>query len=161
MVTDSPEPAAPPIDHRRLAVALYNRTWQLLERTDRSLAQEDEMIATAHASAYHWLQTAAVQPKNVGRSHWLCARVYAQLGMPESASHHAARYLDIARTEPVDDWDLAAALESAARAAVAAGRWDESERLAAQARDACLDVSDVDDRDVVFADLDSLPRRPR
>jgi hypothetical protein len=52
------------IDHRRLAVDLYNATWELLEQTDRSPEDDDEMLARAHASMYHWGRFEGVRPEN-------------------------------------------------------------------------------------------------
>lgn len=147
------------LDHRRLGVDLYNATWELLDRASRTPDDDDLMVATAHASAYHWSQAPGVRPSNVGRGHWLCSRVHATLGQADTAAHHAARYVAIARAGDVDDWDLAAALEASARAAAVAGDLDAAARLEAEAREALRSVADAEDRAVVEADLDTLPRR--
>ena len=63
---------------RRLGVDLFNKTWTLMEKTDRTLEEDDEMIHCAHASAYHWLQVGT--PANRARSEWQCSRVHAILG---------------------------------------------------------------------------------
>jgi hypothetical protein len=148
------------IDHRRLGVDLYNATWELLDRGDRSAEDDDALVARAHASFYHWSQVPDVRPENVGRGHWLCSRVHAVLGQADAAAHHAARYVAIARAGQVEDWDLAAALEASARAAAVKGDFDAAERYEAEAREACSAVADAADRAVVEADLATLPRRP-
>jgi hypothetical protein len=81
-----------PEEHRRLGVELYNGTWELIERRDRTPDEDDEMLHRAHASAYHWLQ-APHTAANRARSHWLCSRVHAIAGQPEGALHHARRCL--------------------------------------------------------------------
>ena len=40
--------------HRRLAVELFNRSWRLLELTERTPEQDDELIHCVHASRHHW-----------------------------------------------------------------------------------------------------------
>jgi hypothetical protein len=45
-----------PADQRLLAGHLFNRVWVLLEKPDRSAADDDEMVHAAHASRYHWGQ---------------------------------------------------------------------------------------------------------
>ena len=45
--------------HRGLAAALFNHVWTLLETSDRTRDQDDEMLHAAHASRYHWSQTGA------------------------------------------------------------------------------------------------------
>ena len=52
----TPPPELSPEMHRALGAGLYNRCWDLMEIEDRTLDQDDELIATAHASAWHWLQ---------------------------------------------------------------------------------------------------------
>jgi len=39
--------------HRRLAVSLFNRSWELLA-LQRTVPEDDELIHTVHASAHHW-----------------------------------------------------------------------------------------------------------
>ncbi len=148
------------LDHRRLGVDLYNATWELLERDDRSPADDDAMLGRAYASLYHWSQVPQVRAANLGRGHWLVSRVHAVLALPDAAAHHAARYVAIAREGGVDDWDLAAAFEASARAAAVGGDFEAADRFEAQAREALTSVGDAEDREVVEADLATLPRRP-
>jgi len=49
-VTAEPDAAA----HRQLGVDLYNSTWTLLEKPDRTALETDEMIHRAHTSRWHW-----------------------------------------------------------------------------------------------------------
>jgi hypothetical protein len=150
------------LDHRRLGVDLYNATWVLLERDDRTPADDDAMLGRAYASLHHWSQVPQVRAANLGRGHWLVSRVHAVLGLADAAAHHAARYVAIARAgdmDDVDDWDLAAAFEASARAAVVGGDLEAADRFVAQAREALEAVADAEDRAVVEADLAALPRR--
>ena len=147
------------IDHRRLGVDLYNGTWELLEQTERSPEDDDEMLARAHASMYHWGRFEGVRPENMGRGHWLVSRVHAVLGQPDAAAYHARRYVTIARDGAGERWDLAAALEACARAAAVGGDFDVAEGFEAEAREVLATMDDPEDRAVVEKDLDSLPRR--
>ena len=40
--------------HKKFAVELFNRTWDLLDKEDRTQEEADTMIHAAHASRYHW-----------------------------------------------------------------------------------------------------------
>ena len=60
------------------AVDLFNYTWTLIEKADRTPAEIDEMIHAAHASRYHWSKAGTTV--NLGRGEWQVARVYAVLG---------------------------------------------------------------------------------
>jgi hypothetical protein len=146
-----------PEEHRRLGIDLYNGTWALIEREDRTPDEDDEMLHRAHASAYHWLQgshTAA----NRARSHWLCSRVHVLAGQPEGALHHARRCLALVEGhgEEMEEWDLAAAHEALARAHAAAGETEEARRFLDLARAETVTIANPKDRQHIEADLDAL-----
>jgi hypothetical protein len=143
--------------HRALGVGLYNRTWELLAIEGRTAEQDDELVDTAHASAWHWRQVG--NAANEARSHWLCARVYALLGRGEPAVHHAERAVAIvtAGGEGFEDWDAAAVAEAMARALAVAGDGAGATLWKGRAREALAAVAEDDDREVIEADLDSIP----
>jgi hypothetical protein len=147
-----------PEEHRRLGVELYNGTWELIERADRTPDEDDEMLYRAHASAYHWLR-APHTTANRARSHWLCSRVHAIAGQPEGALYHARRCLELVESAPaeIEDWDLAGAREALARAHLAAGETEEAHRHYELAREEAAKIAEEDDRKHIEADLDALP----
>ncbi len=143
--------------HRRLGVELYNATWRLMEQEDRNADDDARTLATAFASYYHW-QQAGAGPEHTARSEWQVSRVYCVLERPEPALHHAHRVLAICRQHGIGDWDLAVAYEALARASAIAGDHDDAGRWLEQARLATEDIAEDDDREVVLADLDTIPR---
>jgi len=149
-----------PETHRRLGKELYNHTWSLLETSDRTPEQVDEMLAAAHASAYHWSKAGGTRA-NAARGQWQIARVYSTLGRGEPALWHAHRCVELAEAAVAagvaDDWDLPAAFETLARAQLVAG--DEAGAAATrdQARAALEAIADPEDRQLIQQDLDSLP----
>ena len=147
-----------PEEHRRLGVDLYNGTWELIERQDRTPDEDDEMLHRAHASAYHWLHAAGATAANRARSQWLCSRVHAAAGQPEGALHHARSCLALVEGhgDVMEDWDLAAAHEALARAHFAAGDAEEARRFVELARAEAATIAEADDRKNIEADLDSL-----
>jgi DNA-binding transcriptional MerR regulator len=147
-----------PADQRQLAVDLYNSTWTLLEKPDRTPAETDEMIHRAHASRWHWAR--AGTGVNLARGEWLCSRVYATIGRGEPALWHARRCVEINEElgrEARESWDLAAAYEAMARASFAAGDPASGGLWKAKARAALEEVADADDRQPIEADLATLP----
>ena len=148
-----------PEEHRRLGVELYNGTWELIERQDRTPEEDDEMLDRAHASAYHWLHAAGATAANRARSQWLCSRVRAEAGQPEGALHHGRRCLALVEEngDEMEDWDLAAAHEALARAHLAAGDAEEARRHVELARAEAATIANEHDRKHIDADLDALP----
>jgi hypothetical protein len=156
----SASPAPTELDtatRRQLARDLFNHTWTLLEKQDRTAAEDDEMIHSAHASRYHWGEVGVGEPVNLARGEWQCSRVYAVLGRAEPALWHARRCLELNEAGGCADWDIASAYEAMARAYLTAG--DPAEVAAWKARAvAALDgIADKDDRDLIEGDLATLP----
>ena len=156
----STPPMPPDLDretHRALGAGLYNRTWQLLEREDRTPDEDDELVHTAHASAWHWRQ--ASKGVQRARGEWLCARVYAVLGRGPAAVAHARRCLELLDAGPAgaEDWDRAAASEAMARALAVAGDEHGAARWRARTIAALEAISDPEDRAVIEQDLATQP----
>jgi DNA-binding transcriptional MerR regulator len=162
--TDGLEQAMPDTDihttdERRLAAALFNSTWTLMEKEDRTRDEDDAMLHMAHASRHHWGQVGTAA--NLGRGEWQCSRVYAVLGRAEPCLHHAQRYLDICQENGIADWDLAFAYEALARGHAVAGDAAQARSFTEQALAAAEDIAGDDDRELVLSDLESIPGQPR
>lgn len=140
--------------HRQMGIDLFNSTWTLIDRPNRTVDEADEMIRVAHASAYHWRQVG--RPLNFARSDWLLSRVYALLDRPEAAAYHAQRCLDICQAANIGDFDLAFAYEALARASAIGGQNDTAGEYLALARVAGEQIEDDDDRQYFFAELGSI-----
>src|SRR5712691_1669171 len=128
---------------QRVAAALFNQTWRLLEMESRTPEQDDEMMHCAHASRYHWGRVG--QPVNLARGEWQISRVYAVLGRGEPATFHARRCLEIAQKHHLSAFDLAEAYEALARAALVRGDRPEGKRFAEEARRAGAGIMDTED----------------
>jgi DNA-binding transcriptional MerR regulator len=161
--TTSDSTAATSVDldgatQRQLGVDLYNSTWTLLEKPDRTPAETDEMIHRAHASRWHWARVGT--DVNLARGEWLCSRVYATLGRGEPALWHARRCVEINEglsAEQRESWDLPAAYEAMARASFTAGDSASGALWKAKALAALEEIPDVDDREPIAQDLATLP----
>jgi DNA-binding transcriptional MerR regulator len=149
------EPTVDHADERALASRLFNDVWTLLGREERSPAESDRMLHMAHASRFHWDGVGGDQQRAIGE--WQVSRVYSTLGRGEPAVFHARRCVDLAGSPGVDAWVASSAQEGLARALAVAG----DPEAARSARDAALAllaaVEDPEDREIVMADIDSLP----
>jgi DNA-binding transcriptional MerR regulator len=142
---------------RQLAKELFNHTWTLLEKAQRTAAEDDEMIHSAHASRYHWGEVGVGEPVNLARGEWQCSRVYAVLGRAEPALWHARRCVALNEAGGYADWDIASAYEAMARSYLAAGDLAEMAAWKEKATAALDGIADKDDRDLIEGDLATLP----
>ncbi|HET6212045.1 MAG TPA: helix-turn-helix domain-containing protein [Micromonosporaceae bacterium] len=161
MIIDNEEDPMPhpafvldPDDERRLAATLFNRVWELLEKPDRSTADDDEMLHATHASRHHWGQVG--QPVNFARGEWQCSRVYAVLGRAEPALHHGRRCLELAEAHDLGPFDVGCGHEALARAYRVAGDREASARHVADGRVQADKLTDPEERELLSADLDSV-----
>lgn len=146
-------------NERRLAATLYNATWTLMEKEDRSPAEDDRMIHSAHASRYHWEQVGTAA--NLARGEWQCSRVYAVLRRPEPCLHHAQRVLDICLENGIGDWDLGFAYEALARGSAIAGDAEAARRWTERALAAAEQIAEEQERVMLMGDLETIPGQPR
>ena len=148
MATDTPLEAA---SHRQVAVELFNRIWELLDKDRRSDAEEGEMLTAAFASRYHWQQVG--DAKNFSVSDWQVSRVAAVLGYPDLAHEYGRRCLEGASSANLDPFYVGYGHEALARAARLAGDRDETHRHLESARELLDQVVDSSARDLLAADL--------
>jgi hypothetical protein len=143
-----------PDEQRRLAATLFNHVWDLLEKPDRSAADDDEMLHGAHASRYHW--GVAGEPVYWARGEWQCSRVYAVLGRFEPALHHAGRCLELGMQYGLGPFDIGVAHEAIARSYRIAGDAAKVAGHVALGQAEAAKITDGDDRAILDADLASL-----
>jgi hypothetical protein len=99
--------------HQQLAVQLFNQSWDILLKQERSRKDEDLLVNMVHASLYHWRQIG--QPINILRGEWMIAHVYTILGHKEEALYHAENVMTLKDEIHPQDWDLAYCYEAMAR----------------------------------------------
>jgi len=140
---------------KAFAATLFNRVWELLEKVNRTSAEDDQMVNAAHASRYLWTDIGDAQKWAIGD--WQISRVYAVLNRAEPAVHHARRCLAQAGQVNDQPWLLASAYEGLARAYAVAGDVAAALEWKAKAERQLADVSDAEDRDIVERDIATLP----
>jgi uncharacterized protein YndB with AHSA1/START domain len=155
-----PPPTAAPIEavddaagawHRQQGVECNNSIWELVDKADRTPADDEEMLRRAYASAYHWQRAAGAEPANEARSLYMLAKVHQLVGMGERSLHYADACLAQCLVHGLGDFDLAYAHEARARALHTLGRADEAAEAFAQATS--VPIADPDDKAVLDGDL--------
>ena len=140
--------------HRKFAVEAFHKTWDLIDKTDRSQEEIDRMINTAHASRYHW--EFAGEAVHIARGEWQISRVYAILKRPEPTLYHAKRCLEVTLNNNLQDFDLAFAYEAMARASSIVGNDIAMNKFIALAEKAGELISDQGDKEYFFSELRTI-----
>lgn len=140
---------------REFAVAAFNATWALIERTDRTADDDLAMLLAAMASRWHW--DAAGGSEQWRNGDWQVAHVASLLGFGDLALRFAERTLRSALEEGLDGWALASAHEGMARAYATLGDVEGRRRHVAEAEAALAREADEEDREVIAGQLASVP----
>jgi hypothetical protein len=140
--------------HRYFSASCFNKTWALLDKKERTGADNEQMLLLALASLWHWTQRPDCTRRNLSVGNYLLSRVYATLGDAGNASLHAAKCLLLSDGE--EPFYSASAHEAAARAARLGGNDEAAASHLAEARRLAALVSDAADRTQLEEDLDSI-----
>jgi len=137
--------------HQDQAVKLFNTSWDLLLKENRTRNDEDTLINMVHASLHHWRQIG--EPINVLRGEWMICHVYTLLKHKEEALYHAENVLRIMEEIKPVDWDLAYCYEAMARVQALLGNKTEFDAYYALALQTGKKIAEDGDKLQFEADL--------
>lgn len=140
---------------QHFARALNGQVWDLLQKSERTNAEDERMIYVAYASGYHWLVVGG--ELNHQRSEWLLSHVFATLGERTAALHHAKRCMQL--TEDYQDqmanFDVAYAYEALARAYAISDQSEKAGEYIQLVEEAGQKIANDEDKTIFFGDFQS------
>jgi hypothetical protein len=143
--------------HRFFAADCFNCAWDLIEKSDRTPADDRLMVALNQASIFHWLNRPDVTDRNLSVGYWQAARIFALIGEPATACRYAQTSLDY--SEALGPFFRGYSYEALARAALGAGDAEAAGRFLAEARALAADVADVEDKALLEKDVEALTQQ--
>lgn len=139
---------------KKQAAECFNKTWDYIDKQDRTLLEEREMIHCAHASRYLWGQVGT--PINLERGEWLISKVYYLSGNGERALYHAKACCDICIENNIADFDITFAYESMANAYKLLGNSEKSALYKEKAFTSLQNIHKQEDRDYAESELQKI-----
>jgi hypothetical protein len=143
--------------HHTFAPMAFNEAWALLDVTEPTREQEEEMLAATFAQRYHWYQVGT--PRSQAISDWQISRVAAVLGYADLALRFGERSLTVCLDNDLDPFVTGFAHEAIARAAADVDDIDMFTEHLEAAKEKLLEIEDPEDRDVLEADLTEMSER--
>jgi hypothetical protein len=144
------------VAHQYFAVESFNGAWELIEKPDRTVDDDAEMLQRAFASRWHWGFVGGAEQTATGD--WQIAHCASLLGYGWMAQMYAQRAFETCEREGWTDWRRASMLEGVARAAAAAGDAEQHARYYALASEAVAAIADEAERDVIASQLATVPK---
>lgn len=140
--------------HKFFSANCFNKTWDFIDKSERTAEDDEKMIFTAHASVWHWTQRPDCNDRNLSIGYWLLARVYALAGQADNAHRYGQRCLEVTPSD--DAFCLGYAHEALARAESVAGNSDQSKQHLAEAKKHSATIENADDKKLLDDDLKTL-----
>ena len=140
--------------HRWFSTHCFNEAWRLIEQTNRSPDEDQQMVALSFASLWHWTQRTDCASRNLSIAYWQLSRIFALIDDGANATRYAEKCLQYSHGE--GPFFLAYAHEAIARAARVGNERDRAAHHLAEARKLAPQVADAEDRANLEKDLDSI-----
>ena len=142
--------------HKYYAANCFNRAWDLIDKTDRTFAEDEDMIRLSLASHYHWTQREDYTNTNASIAHWQTSHIYALLGQADNARCYGQLCLEVSQAEDIPPFFLGYAFEALARAEATAGNQKKSQVYIEQARSVAEKIQKAEDKEQLLKELDSI-----
>jgi hypothetical protein len=142
--------------HRYFAAECFNRAWDLINKTERTPEEDEQMIRLSLASHWHWTQRADCTQENMSIAYWQTSRVYAVLSHAQNARRYAQLCLDASSDDDVPLWCLGYAYEALARAEFVAGNQTLMNEYLREAQSVAETLTDHETQQMLLADLETI-----
>lgn len=142
------------MDIKAEAIKLFNETWDLLDKTDRTDDDKRLMLHKTHTSFYLW--TLVGEMVNYARGEWQVSHVYAVLGEGDLALLHGQKSLDLCLEHGFKGLDLAFGYEAVARAYAVLGDIEQAKVHKDLGLKACETIDNKQDRDYAKGEINGI-----
>ncbi|MCT8137167.1 hypothetical protein H1D32_05075 [Anaerobacillus sp. CMMVII] len=140
--------------HLKLAKDLFNLTWDLIEKSERTAEDDEKMIYAANASRFHWGYVGT--SLNFARGEWQISRVYALLKRSEPALYHAKKSLELCLINELGELDLGFAYEAMARAATVQGDQRAQEKYLELAEEVASKMTEIENQSWLLKNIKTV-----
>ena len=141
--------------HRKLAVELFNHTWDLVEKKDRTKEEDERMVHAAHASRFHLGEVG--EPLNLAVGGVADRPRVLHPKAPFLRPPNAGRCLEIIEENGITGFYRASAYEGLAKAHNVTGEREKSEEYLELAQAEGRRITDEEERKVLLVQLAEIP----
>ena len=140
--------------HKYFSTTCFNRTWEFIEKQQRTEEDNQTMILLSMASLWHWTQRPDCAPNNLFGGYWQISRVYAIIGNAEQARIYGQ--LALKHGTEAGPFHEGYGHEALAHAEMVAGNKEQMRQHLEKARKLAETVTNAEEKKYLLADLDSM-----
>jgi hypothetical protein len=142
--------------HKHFSVACFNKAWDLIEKSDRTPEEDEQMIRLSLSSHWHWTQRKDYSPKNASIAYWQTSRVFAVLNRGDEARRYGVLCLEVSQSEGIAPFFLGYAYEALARAEAVSANQSEMDEYLNQANQIVEKITDSDEKKMLLEDIATI-----
>jgi hypothetical protein len=142
--------------HKFFSAHCFNKAWDLIDKSERTPEEDEEMIRLSLASQYHWSQRDDFSSTSASIGFWQTSRIYAILGQVDNARRYAQLCLEVSQGDDVAPFFLGYAYEALARAEAAGGNEQEMKAFLAKANSTADEIKKADEKKMLLDDLSTI-----
>ena len=151
-MTEAPQDFA--ATHRHFASTCFNQVWTLLDKTNRTADEDQQMLLLAFASLYHWTQRPECSNQQLSVGYWQISRVHVVLNLADEGLRYAS--LCSSLSQDLSPFYRGYAWEAVARAAAKAGKIPQARHAYDEATGLLVQIADSEERHLLAQDLASI-----
>jgi hypothetical protein len=142
--------------HRYFATDCFIKAWDLIDKSERTPEEDQQMIGLGQASLWHWSQREDCTGRNLSVGYWQASRIYALVGQADEARRYGSLSLDFGRRGELPPFFIGYSYEALARAESVAGTPPEMEGHLEKAREAATQVSGGEKKTQLLDDIATI-----
>jgi len=142
--------------HKYFSAHCFNNAWDLIDKSERTPEEDEQMIRLSLASQYHWSQREDSSSTSASTGFWQTSRIYALIGEVDNARRYGQLCLDASREEGVEPFYLGFAYEALARAEAIAGNEQLMEAFLEKAHSTAEKIDKEDEKKMLLDDLKTI-----
>ncbi len=140
--------------HKYFSAENFNKTWELIEKSERTDEEDLAMLHAAIASLWHWSQREDVSVKNLSVGYWQISRVCNLIQQPSLARRYGLQALKHAAS--LDPFYKGYAYETLARAEMQCGNRVVMRHYREKAFEMLGLVGDEENKKLLLKDLETI-----
>jgi hypothetical protein len=142
--------------HKYFSVNCFNRAWDLIDKSERTPEEDEQMIQLSLASQFHWSQREDFSRTNASIGFWQTSRIYALIGQVDNARRYGQLSLEASQGDEIQPFYLGYAYEALARTEATGGNEQQMKTYLDQARSAAEKIEKADEKKMLLDDLKTI-----
>ncbi len=142
--------------HKHFSASCFNAAWDLIDKPERSVEDEERMLQLAVASAWHGSQREDCTDQSRSIAYWQISRIHAICERGAEAVRYGTLCLAVSQGKDVAPFALAYAYEALARGESVSGNPLETKAWLAKAHEVVARISDDETQKMLRDDLATI-----